>query len=121
MKYSNNNIMEDPASLIGTLLEKTEHYIKSGAELYKLKAIDKSADLVSTLTARLALIVFLILVFLMLSVGVALLIGEILGKTYYGFFIVSGFYLLVGIVLYYFRNTLLKTPLRNSIVTQALN
>ena len=113
--------MENQASLIGTLLEKTEHYIKSGAELYKLKAIDKSADMISTLTARLALIVLLTLFFLILSIGIALWIGEILGKSYYGFFVVSGFYSLVGILLYYFRNTLIKTPLRNSIVTQALN
>ena len=113
--------MENPESLIGALFDKAEHYLESSAELYKLKAIDKSADVISTLTMRIAIIVFITLFFLILNVGVALLIGEMLGKSYYGFFIVAGFYALVGTVLYVFRNKWIKVPLRDSIITQFLN
>src|ERR1039457_1611247 len=113
--------MENQASLIGTLFEKAEHYAQTSAELYKLKAIDKSADVLSTLTARLAIIGFITLFFLTLNIGIALWIGEILGKTYYGFFIVAGFYALIGILLYVYRNNLVKEPLRNSIISQVLN
>lgn len=113
--------MEDNASLIGTLFEKAEHYAKTSAELFKLKTIDKSADVISTLTARLAVVSFITLFFLILNIGIALWIGEMLGKTYYGFFIVAGFYALAGIVFYIFRNKWIKTPLRNSIIAQALN
>jgi|ERR1035437_3901765 phosphoglycerol transferase MdoB-like AlkP superfamily enzyme len=113
--------MENPLSLIETLFEKTEHYAKTSAELIKLKAIDKSADVISTLTARLTVVVFIALFFLVLNIGIALWIGEMLGKSYYGFFIVAGFYALVGIVLYAFRDKWIKAPLKNSIITQALN
>jgi hypothetical protein len=113
--------MEDQASLINTLFEKAEHYTKTSAELYKLKVIDKSADVISTLTVRLAIIVFITLFFLIMNTGVALWLGEVLGKVYYGFFIVAGFYALVGILLYAFRNKWIKVPLRNSIITQVLN
>lgn len=113
--------MENQASLIETLFEKTAHYTRTSAELYKLKAIDKSADVISTLTARLSVIIFIALFFLILNIGIALWIGEMIGKSYYGFFIVSAFYALAGIVLYTFRNKWIKAPMRNSIIAQALN
>ena len=113
--------MENQKSLIITLFEKTEHYARSSAELYRLKAINKSADVISTLTARLAVAVFITLFFLILNVGVALWLGEILGKSYFGFFSIAGFYALVGIILYLFRNKWIKEPLRNSIIAHALN
>lgn len=113
--------MENETSLIGKLFEKAEHYTCTSVELYKLKAIDKSADVISVLIARLAIIAFIGLFFLILNIGVALWIGEILGKSYYGFFIVSAAYALIGILLYVFSNAWIKVPLRNSIITQALN
>lgn len=96
--------MENPSSLIVTLFEKTEHYVKSGSELLKLKAIDKSAELISTITARLAVIVVFTLFSLFLNIGIALLIGEMFVKAYWGFFIVAGFYALAGTILFIFRN-----------------
>lgn len=113
--------MEDQTSVIGTFFEKTEHYIQTSAELFKLKAIDKSADVISTLAARFAVIVFIALFFFILNIGIALWIGEALGVFSYGFFIVAGFYAFVGILFYLFRDTWIKIPTRNSIITQALN
>jgi len=113
--------MEDQASVIGQLFEKTEHYARTSAELFKLKAIDKSADMLSALAVRLAIVLFMTMFFLILNVGIALWIGEALGKSYYGFFIEAGFYAVVGILLYIFRNKWIKDPLKNSIITQALN
>jgi hypothetical protein len=113
--------MENHTALIETLFEKTGRYTKTNAELFKLKAIDKFADIVSTLTARLAVVVLMTLFFLILNIGIGLWLGELTGKVYYGFFIVSGFYAIVGFVLYIFRNKWVRDPLRNSIITQALN
>ena len=112
--------MEKQVLLIETLFERTERFTKSSAELYKLKAIDKFADMLSTLIARITVMVFVILFFLILNLGVAMWLGEILGKLYYGFFCVAGFYALGGILLFVFRDEWIKTPLRNSIITQAL-
>ncbi|HLG03447.1 MAG TPA: hypothetical protein VI731_07610 [Bacteroidia bacterium] len=112
--------METQRTLIEELFEKTTQYTKTSAEVYKLKAIGKSADVLSTLTARLVVFVFAALFFLILNIGVALWLGGILGRSYYGFFIVSGFYAIAGLALYIFRNRWIKTPLRNSIIIQAL-
>jgi hypothetical protein len=113
--------MENQVSLIGTLFEKTTHYAKKSAELYKLKAIAKSADVISTLSVRLILIIFGALFFLVFNIGAALWLGELLGKAYFGFFIISGFYAFTGLICYFFRNKWIREPLRDAIITQALN
>jgi hypothetical protein len=41
-----------------------------------------------------------------LSIGLSLLIGEMLGKVFWGFFIVAVFYLICGILI---RKTIFKT------------
>lgn len=113
--------MDTPNSQITALFEQTTHFTKTSVELYKLKAIDKSADVISTLVARLTVIILFSLCFLILNVGIALWIGGMLGHSYFGFFIVSGFYAILGWVAYMFRNKWIKHPLQNSIVVQALN
>jgi hypothetical protein len=44
-----------------------------------------------------------------------------LGRLYYGFFIVSGFYILVALLLYAFRSTWLKKPIQDKLVRKMLN
>ena len=113
--------MEDQELTAETLFEKTKCYTNTSIELYKLKAIDKSADMISTLVKRLTLAVFFIFCFLFLNAGLALWIGETLGSTSFGFLIVAGFYAVMGIVLYIFRNKWIRIPMRNSIIINALN
>ena len=45
--------MEDNINLIEPLLERFKDYGKTSIELVKLKSIDKTADILSTLVARL--------------------------------------------------------------------
>lgn len=113
--------MENQVSLVEVLFEKTGHYVKKSTELYKLKAINKSADVISTLAVRFVIISIAVLFFLVLNIGVALWIGEELGRDYYGFFSVAGFYALIGIVFFIFRNKWVKEPIRDSIIVQSLN
>lgn len=112
--------MEDQ-TLIENLIEKGEQYGKTTIELLKLKTLDKSADVVSNIVSWAVVIVFAVLFFLILNIGVALWLGELFGKAYYGFFAVSGFYALLAIVFGIFRKQLIKKPLNNSIVEQVLD
>ena len=112
--------MDEQSGLIESLIEKGEQYGKTTLELLKLKTIDKSADVASNLVSWLIVIIFAVLFFLILNIGVALWLGEILGKSYYGFFVVSGFYALLALVFGIFRKQLIKEPLNNSIIEQVL-
>lgn len=112
--------MEEQAGLIESLIEKSEQYGKTTLKLLKLKTLDKSANISSNIISWLIVIVFIVLFFLIFNIGAALWIGEELGKSYYGFFIVAGFYGLLALIFGIFRKQLLKNPLNNSIITQVL-
>jgi hypothetical protein len=112
--------MDEQSSLIDALIEKGEQYGKTTIELLKLKTLDKSANVASDLVSWLIVVIFAVLFFLILNIGVALWLGELLGKSYYGFFAVSGFYALLAIVFYLFRKPLIKNPVNDSIITQVL-
>jgi hypothetical protein len=45
---------------------------------------------------------------LFLNLGVALWLGEILGKQFYGFFVVAGFYIVLGLILHFFLHDWVK-------------
>lgn len=112
--------MEEKATMIESLFERTEAYAKTNIELVKLKAIDKSADVVSTLVSKVAVIIVGSLMATVLNIGFALWLGEILGKSYYGFFVVASFYALIVIILLIFGNKLIKTPVSNNFINQML-
>ena len=112
--------MENNTSTIETLFEKAEDYTRTTAELMKLKAVDKTADVASSMLSRgVVSIVFVMFAFLV-NIGLSLWVGELLGKDYYGFFIVSGIYLIISILLYIFRDPLIKLPVSNFIIERML-
>jgi hypothetical protein len=113
--------MEEQFKNFDTLIEKAEAYGKTTVELVKLKAVDKVADGTSSIVAWTAVIIALILFFITLNFGVALWLGELMGDIYIGFFVVAGFYGLVGLILYLFRNKWIKRPLNDSMINQMLN
>lgn len=108
--------MENIATNLGKLYDKAEQYSRTSMELIKLNAIDKSSDVISSL-AVVTTLAFIVAIFtLFINLGLALLIGSALGDYAMGFFIVSGFYVLVGIILYIFRKNLIKIPIDNIVV-----
>ena len=105
---------------IETLFEKTEDYVTTSVELLKLQSIEKTSDVVSSLASQLVIIIVVAMFTLTANIGIALWLGQLLGKTYYGFFCVAGFYGLVATVVYIFRDKWIKTPLQNSLIMQML-
>ncbi|MDZ4823681.1 MAG: hypothetical protein SH856_09490 [Flavobacteriales bacterium] len=111
---------ESPASHIQSLLERAESYGKTTLELTKLKILEAVTIVVSTVVSRLIVLIVMAMFAIVLTTGVALYLGELLGKMYYGFFIVAAFYLLTGIVLHYLLNNWIKKPISDLIINEAL-
>ena len=114
------SIMENETNPIESLFERAEAYTKTSYELIKLKALDKTSGAASALVSRLCLIAVLFLFIVVVNIGVALWLGEILGKSYYGFFIEAAFYFLVVVVLL-LMHSWIKQRVSSSIITQVLN
>lgn len=110
--------METPASAMESLFERVEAFGKTTIELSKLKAVEVTSNVVASLISRIAVLLVAALFIGVLSIGLALMIGDMMGKTYYGFFIIAAFYLLLGIVLHTSLHKWIKNPIGNSIISQ---
>jgi hypothetical protein len=112
--------MDTPVKGIELLIIEAESYANTRYELSKLKSLEVTNAIATSLLSRSIIAITITLFLLFVNVGIALLLGELLGRTYYGFFIVAGVYLLAGIVFYFFLHKWIRKPLSNFIITQVL-
>jgi Putative Actinobacterial Holin-X, holin superfamily III len=103
-----------------SLLESGEEFGKTSFELFKLKTLDKTTGLASGFVFIMVVTILFIIFFVMGTLGIALWLGEILGKLWYGFFIVAGFYAATGLVVYIFMRDWIKKLVSNSIIKHFL-
>lgn len=113
--------MEDKLIFIEPLFERAEEFGKTSYELIKLKTLHKTTKVLSTFVSRGLVILILSMFVTILTIGVALWLGDLLGKPYYGFFCVAGFYGIAGVVLYFFLQNQIKKCVSNSIISLMLN
>lgn len=112
--------METPASQVESLIERVEAYAKTTYELSRYKLLETIITVSTSLLSRLGVILVISLFVIVLNIGIALFLGELLGKIYYGFFIVAAFYLLAGIVLHFFLHRWIRKPVSELIIKQSL-
>jgi hypothetical protein len=102
------------------LLERATEYGQTSIDLVKLKTLDKTTDIVSSFIPLSVVILFIVSFLLFLNLGIAFWLGEILGKTFYGFFIVAAFYFLAGILIHLFLNKWIKKLVGDYLVRRLL-
>lgn len=112
--------MEAPTILIESLFDSVETYSKTTYELAKLKTLETTTIVAASLLSRFGVIIMISMFAFVLNIGIALWLGELFGKSYYGFFIVAAFYLVAGIVLHFFLHQWIKKPISDLIIMQAL-
>jgi hypothetical protein len=105
---------------IKTLIDKSKDYLETKIELTKLKTIDKSADVLSSVVVIISMIFIGSLVIIMISIGLALFLGGLLGAYHYGFFIMGGFYAIVLLIIFIQRGKWIKTPISNGLINKML-
>ena len=108
--------MEDKTTPVEVLLARAQAYTKTSIELFKLKATDKLAELTSNLASGFVILVILVRFFVNLNIAIALLLGDLLGKAWLGFILISGLYACIGCIIFLFRNKWIKRPVSNSII-----
>ncbi len=102
--------------VIDVLFEKTKDYVETRADLFRLKAIKKTAEVGSSIVSQIIIGVVFSSFFIFINIAIALFLGDLTGKIYVGFFIVSAFYLIVGILIYSNRQKIISSPLADSII-----
>ena len=112
--------MEDQQQDIDILLSDAGDFIETRTTLWKLKAIESLVDVSGELVSGMGMIVITSFVVIIFSIGFALLIGDWLGKAFYGFFIIGGLYGIVALVIYARRGRWLKDPFSNMLIRKIL-
>ena len=100
--------------LAGTIKE----YVNSRIESVKLNAAEKSSAVMANIIA--GVIVAMVFLFFIVfgSVALAFGLGQWLDKTWAGFLIVAGLYLLIAMVVWAARGKIIRLPIMNALIQQ---
>ncbi len=107
-------------SSIEKLFERVEKYGITSIELFKLSFIDKFTDVVSSIVLKIAIYFSLLMFVLIINIGIALWLGDVLGKSYFGFFVVALFYALIAFIINIYGFEIIKNPLSNKLIIKLL-
>ncbi len=110
------NHQDEKEGVIDALFEKTKDYVETRADLFKLRAIKKTAEVGSSIVSKVIVAVVFTSFFIFLNVALGLWLGDLTGRSYLGFFILSAFYLIVGIIIYSNRQKIISSPVADSII-----
>ncbi len=108
-------------SSIESLFKKTGDYVETRIDLMKLQAVNKTSEVTSSLVSNIIIVMLGMMTIMLLNIGIAFYVGEVLGGVHYGFFIVAGFYLLLATLIFVFRKEWLKTPVQDKMIRKMLN
>jgi hypothetical protein len=110
--------MESTFARVEDLASHVKDYVKTKIASVKLNAAANISKLLSNLIAGFIVAGVFLLFIIFGSIAAALALSAWLGKMYAGFLIVSGIYLFLGIVVWSARETILRMPIMNSMISQ---
>ena len=110
--------MKEDSDLIEKLIKRTKELGLAYFELIKLKTIDNTINFISAIFPDLIVGSLIIIFLFFLNLGLALWLGTILGKIYFGFLAISLFYLILGFASHFFMRKWLKKVAVNYFIKQ---
>lgn len=110
--------MQEIFSKIEELFIHLKEYIDNRIAYTKLSAAEKSSKIFANLIAILISILILFFFIVFLSVALAFALAKLTGEYYWGFLIVAGIYLLIGLIVWAAKEKLLRLPIMNTILKQ---
>lgn len=104
--------MKNPdQSPIERLLEHVKEYLSAQLKILLTEASHKGGSLVYGIVLAIILAVLAFFFVMMFSIGVAFGIASLLDSLFWGFLIVAGFYVLLGLIIWASRESLLRSPI----------
>ncbi len=98
------------------MIELLKKYSSKKIELLKMEATEKSSVAVGSIIFLTILAVFFVFFFLLLNIGLGLLIGHYLDNYGLGVLLMSGFYLLLLLIM-----ISIKKSIKNSVASKIIN
>lgn len=103
--------MENIKPAIENIADDLKEYVETSITLYKHQATQKGAEVASAAIINLLIAFFIGSALLFGSIACSLYLSELLGHSYAGFLIMTGFYALLGFVIILTKDKWLKNRL----------
>ena len=108
--------MEKSIEKVEELAKNTSLYFKHHVSLIKLEAAEKTSKIVSNGISLVFVSMIFFLFAFFFGLALAILLQFVVGELYLALLIVAAFYGIIGILLWKFRNKLIRIPIMNSIL-----
>lgn len=108
--------MSETLKKVEELTDHVKDYITTKVEITKLRFAEKTSLTIGNIIAAVVVAVLFLFVLLFGSIAGAWALSDWIGENYAGFLIVTGFYLLVAIIVWFARNRLIRFPVMNAII-----
>ena len=112
--------MEAIATTTRASFDETDKYGKSKLEVFQLKSVGDSANLISSLTSKLTILVIVAFFSLFLTMGLCLYLGYFTFQLHNAFFGLASLFLLFGLILVVNKGEIIKEPMKYLIITSLL-
>jgi uncharacterized membrane protein len=110
--------MDSATTQLESLFGRVESYNSTTHQLSRLRDLESITNVVPKLITRVCVGLVFIFFVLVLNIGIALWLGELLGKSYYGFFIVATIFLVIGVMLFFFLTRWIRKPVGELLFAQ---
>ena len=110
--------MEDKEVESQGITDRIKEYAQIRKELAILTAVDKGSRLFANLITDGLVVLFAVLTFSFGSLALGFYLSEVLGNTYAGFLIITGFYLLVALIVYFTKDKYMEKAIINKIIAK---
>ncbi len=111
---------KEKKSGIEDLFHQAMEYADTRVDLFKLQAVNKVTEVSSSLLSKLVVIFIFLIAVGLVSIGLAIYVGRLLGAIEYGFFAMGGLIIIIGGIFYALRHKLMKAPIGASLIKKAL-
>lgn len=115
MKYS-EEILENA----GETVEYARQYAQQQVEYFRLEVAERLSKAMATVVTTVAVVLFVTVVLMLLSVAGALYLGSLWASNALGFLFVAGIYLVAMIIFLIFRRQLVTNPVLTFILKSVL-
>lgn len=112
--------MDNATNHLESIFESAEAYGKTTLELIKLRSLQISTSVISSVLAQMVVFAILFMCVLVISVGIAFLLGQWLHNVPYGFLIVGGGYLIGGVLAHLFLPQWIRKRVTHAVLKATL-
>lgn len=95
------------------IFEEIKEYIAVRSRIFSLQVAEGAANLLANVISNAAAILFFVIFILFASIGLAFLVGQWLGSTAGGFFIIAAVYLIIALIIWMVKDGSIERPLVN--------